>query len=130
MGVYAWSKMANVMHTFALARRLRGTGITANCLHPGIVASNLLPPWLRAIKPLLSPSIIDIERGASTTLHLALAPELQSVNGAYFDEYRRPRTAAALAYDVGLQEELWARSLRWVGESAADMPENLLSAAP
>lgn len=125
MGVYAWSKMANVMHTFALARRLQGTGITANCLHPGIVASNLLPPWLRAIKPLLSPSIVDIERGAATTLHLALTPELESVNGAYFDEYRRPRTAAALAYDVGLQEELWARSLRWVEESAAGRPENL-----
>src|SRR5262249_14554749 len=48
---YAQSKLANVLHTFALARRLARTGITANCLHPGVVATNLLPRWLRIIKP-------------------------------------------------------------------------------
>ena len=70
---FAQSKLANVLHTFALAPRLNSTRSTANCLHPGVVAGNLLPQWLRAIKPLLSPVIFDAERGARTNLHLALA---------------------------------------------------------
>lgn len=63
-GAYAGSKLANVMHTFALARRLAGTGISVNCLHPGVVATNLLPRWLRVIKPLITRGIFDAERGA------------------------------------------------------------------
>jgi NAD(P)-dependent dehydrogenase (short-subunit alcohol dehydrogenase family) len=70
--VYAQSKLANVLHTFALARRLNGTQSTANCLHPGVVASNLLPRWLRAIKPLLGLVIFDAERGR--THHPASRP--------------------------------------------------------
>jgi NAD(P)-dependent dehydrogenase (short-subunit alcohol dehydrogenase family) len=56
---YAQSKLANVMHTFALARRLSTTGITVNCLHPGIVATNLLPRWLQIVKPLISRQTFD-----------------------------------------------------------------------
>jgi len=112
---YAQSKLANVMHTFALARRLEGTGTTANCLHPGVVASNLLPRWLRTIKPLLSPVIFDVERGARTTLHVALSGELAGASGRYFDEHQRAQPAAALANDVPLQEALWKASADWVG---------------
>jgi NAD(P)-dependent dehydrogenase (short-subunit alcohol dehydrogenase family) len=56
-GAYAQSKLANVLHTFALARRLVSTGVTANCLHPGVVATNLLPRWLQIIKPFMPPSL-------------------------------------------------------------------------
>ena len=112
--VYATSKLANVMHTFALARRLTGTQISANCLHPGVVATHLLPRWLRMIKPLLSPGIIDAERGARTTLYLALSDEVAGVSGRYFDEHQQVQPAAAAANDVELQEALWRASEGWV----------------
>jgi len=112
---YARSKLANVMHSFALARRMAGAGISVNCLHPGVVATNLLPRWLRAIKPLITRVMFDAERGARTTLHLALDPGIAGQSGRYFDEYQRPRTASALANDVELQEVLWKMSAAWTG---------------
>ena len=112
---YARSKLANVLHAFALARRLRGTRICVNCLHPGVVATNLLPRWLRLIKPLLSPVILDVERGARTTLHLALSADVAGVSGRYFDEHQRPQRAAAAANDIQLQELLWKMSSQWAG---------------
>jgi NAD(P)-dependent dehydrogenase (short-subunit alcohol dehydrogenase family) len=113
---YAQSKLANVLHAFALARRLAATGITVNCLHPGVVATNLLPRWLRLIKPLISPVIFDAERGARTTLYLALSNEVAGVSGRYFDENQAVQPAAAAANDVELQEALWQASERWVAE--------------
>jgi NAD(P)-dependent dehydrogenase (short-subunit alcohol dehydrogenase family) len=112
---YAQSKLANVLHTFALARRLGDSRVTANCLHPGVVATNLLPKWLRVVKPLLSRVIFDAERGARTTLHLALADEVAGISGHYFDENQVVRPPAALANDIELQETLWRRSAEWVG---------------
>jgi NAD(P)-dependent dehydrogenase (short-subunit alcohol dehydrogenase family) len=110
---YSRSKLANVMHTFALARRLAGTSITANCLHPGVVATNLLPRWLQIVKPLISHTI-DVKRGARTTLYLCLSKEVTGVSGRYFDEHQTVKSASDIANDVGLQEELWQASERWV----------------
>jgi NAD(P)-dependent dehydrogenase (short-subunit alcohol dehydrogenase family) len=112
---YAQSKLANVMHTFALARRMAGTDITVNCLHPGVVATNLLPRWLRVIKPLITRVIFDAERGARTTVYLALDQSVAGITGRYFDENQIPRAAAALANDVELQESLWRMSTEWTG---------------
>jgi len=112
---YARSKLANVMHTFALARRMAGTGISVNCLHPGVVATNLLPRWLRVIKPLFTPVVFDAERGARTTVHLALDQSVAGATGRYFDEYQLPRAASPLANDVELQESLWNMSTMWTG---------------
>lgn len=114
---YAQSKLANVLHTFALARRLATTSITANCLHPGVVATNLLPRWLQIVKPLISWPTFDAERGARTTLYLALSDEVAGVSGRYFDEHQAVKTASAAANDVALQEELWHASERWVAGS-------------
>jgi len=113
---YAQSKLANVLHTFALARRLAATRITVNCLHPGVVATNLLPRWLQLIKPLISPIMLDAERGARTTLYLALSDEVAGVSGRYFDENQVVQPAAAAANDLELQEALWQASERWVAE--------------
>ena len=110
---YARSKLANVLFTFALARRLAGTSITSNCLHPGVVATHLLPVWLRAVKPLITRVIFDPDRGARTTLHVALSPEIAAVSGAYFDEYQQIQSVSALADNVQRQEELWSLSERW-----------------
>jgi NAD(P)-dependent dehydrogenase (short-subunit alcohol dehydrogenase family) len=115
---YAQSKLANVLHTFALARRWSQTRICANCLHPGVVASNLLPWWLRVVKPLISRVIFDCERGARTTLQLALSNEIAGISGRYFDENQLPQPAAALANDVQLQDSLWRLSAQWTGVPA------------
>lgn len=112
---YAQSKLANVMHTFALARRMAGSGISVNCLHPGVVTTNLLPRWLRLIKPLITRDMFDAERGARTSLFLALDPGVAGITGRYFDEHQQPRDAAALANEVALQESLWERSCAWTG---------------
>jgi retinol dehydrogenase 12 len=116
MTAYAQSKLANVLFTFALARRLSGSGVCVNCLHPGVVATNLLPRWLRLIKPLFSP-VVDAERGARTILYLALSQEVAGVTGCYFDEHQNPRAAAPRAGDLELQESLWKKSAQWTGVS-------------
>ena len=110
---YAQSKLANVMFTLALARRLEGHDITVNCLHPGVVATNLLPRWLRALYRLTGRPLIDAERGARTSLYLALSAEVAGLSGRYFDEQQRERPASALARDLQQQELLWEASERW-----------------
>ena len=113
IAAYARSKLANVMHTFALARRMAGTDISVNCLHPGVVASNLLPRWLRVVKPLITRIMFDVEQGARTSLYLALDPGVAGVTGRYYDEYQIPQAAAPLANDIELQETLWSMSSTW-----------------
>lgn len=115
---YAQSKLANVLHTFALARRLAGSRIAVNCLHPGVVRSGLLPPWLRTIKSLIPPEIVDVTRGARTTLYLALDEAAGALNRMYLDEHQQVRPAAPLARSVALQEALWAASTKWVEEAS------------
>ncbi len=118
---YARSKLANVMHAFALARRLAGSGITANCLHPGIVATNLLPRWLRIAQRLIRRQNFDAVRGARSTLYLALANEAAAINGRYFDEHQHIQPASASANDPKMQELLWAASARWTLPDARDI---------
>ena len=84
MAAYAQSKLANVLHAFALARRYSGTRVCVNCLHPGVVATNLLPAWLRVVKPLISRVVFDAERGARTSLYLALLNEVAGISGRYW----------------------------------------------
>jgi NAD(P)-dependent dehydrogenase (short-subunit alcohol dehydrogenase family) len=120
---YAQSKLANVMHTFALARRMAGTGISVNCLHPGVVATNLLPRWLRVIKPLITRVVFDAERGARTSVYLSLDQSVGGFTGCYFDEYQIPRNASSLANDVEVQESLWKMSAVWT--AAPQRPINV-----
>ena len=106
---YAQSKLANVMFTVALARRLAGTGVTANACHPGVVATGLLrhqPPgrWDKGQR-------ITPADGARPSLHLALAPALATVTGRYFHRMdERPPAPAAL--DRAAQDRLWSVSER------------------
>lgn len=112
---YAQSKLANVLHAFALARRTQASGIRVNCLHPGVVKSNLLPTWLQWIKPLIRRGMIDAVQGARTSVHLALGEEAAAdLHGQYLDEHQRVVPASAMARDVALQEALWAASEVWV----------------
>ncbi len=114
---YAVSKLANVMFAYALARRLAGTGVAANALHPGVVASGFGAGtggafgWLfRLGRPLFrSP-----ERGAQTSVYLAADPAIRGATGGYYKDCRPTRSSAA-SRDVAAQEALWAESERLVG---------------
>lgn len=115
VAAYAQSKLANVLYTFALARRLASGTVTVNCLHPGVVATNLLPRWLQIVKPWVTRLTFDAERGARSTLYLALEPALSSRSGHYFDENQMIQDAAPIANDIAVQEALWTASARWTG---------------
>ncbi len=111
MRVYGRSKSANILFTLELARRLEGTGVTANAVHPGAVATrlghqNLPAPLRRAAALLLRPFMRSPARGAETSLYVATAPELAGVSGRYFADARQ-RAPAAAARDPELARRLW-----------------------
>ena len=112
--VYAQSKLANLLHTFALARRLAGTGVTANALHPGVVRTNLARELPELLMSMAGPFLRTPARGAETSLHLALAPDLATVTGRYFDN-RKPTKPSTIAMDRASQERLWTVSDQLVG---------------
>src|SRR5208283_1223868 len=92
-GAYGQSKLANLLFTYELARRLQASGITANALHPGFVASNFGTNngWWRLIRPILWLFAIGVEEGALTTIHVATSPEAAGTTGAYFVEQKPAR---------------------------------------
>jgi len=98
--VYALSKFADITFTYTLARNTEGTGVTANCLHPGVVNTKML----RSAFPKMSG--IPPEHGALTSVHLAVSPDVAGVSGQYFDN-GRPVRSSALTYDRPVQERLW-----------------------
>jgi NAD(P)-dependent dehydrogenase (short-subunit alcohol dehydrogenase family) len=112
--VYSKSKLANIYFTRELARRLEGTGVTANALHPGYVASRFGRDGdtssLWNVGMILGrPFAISSEKGARTSIYLASSPEVSDVNGDYF--YRcKPSTPSAIALDDEAARRLWAVS--------------------
>lgn len=106
---YSRSKLANILFTRALARQLAGTGVTANCLHPGVIASEFGQdggPLIKAFFKLARPFLKSPEQGARTSLHVALAPELRGVSGEYFAS-SRPKRPSAAGRDDAAAETLW-----------------------
>lgn len=107
---YAQSKLANILFTYELASRLAGTGVTANCLHPGYVNTGLMresPQWMRT---LWRPFLPNADLGARTAMYLATAPELEGVTGAYFQRCR-PARSSRRSYDVAARRRLWDASI-------------------
>ncbi len=112
---YSQSKLANVLFTYELAERLRGTGVTVNCIHPGFVATELmrdLPRWVRRV---YEPFLSTPERGARGVVHLATAPELEGVTGRYFERDGVERRSSRQSYDAALRAELWRVSEKLTG---------------
>lgn len=109
---YGETKLANILFTRALARRLEGTGVTANALHPGVVATGfgadskgLVGLFVRLARPFL----LTPEQGAETIVHLAASPEVSGVTGRYFAKSRE-KTPRRPALDDGAAERLWTLS--------------------
>jgi len=123
MRAYAASKLANIHFARELARRLDGTGVTSNALHPGFVSSNFAREGdagrLGEIATsLLRPFAISPERGARTSVHLASSPDVEGVTGGYFYKGRPARTSKAAADDAAAAR-LWAASEELVSAAGA-----------
>ena len=109
---YAQSKLANLLFTYELARRLEGRGVTANCLHPGAVdtrlwreSRGLLRLAIRAARPFF----LTAEQGAAGLIHLASSAALERVSGRYFARLREVRSSPA-SYDSAAAKRLWEMS--------------------
>lgn len=113
-GSYSNSKLANVLFTYELARRLQGAGVTANCLHPGRVGTNLfrgLPGFLQALIKLVT---IGPERGAQTSIYLASSPEVEGITGKYFAR-RRQQKSSETSHNEEAARRLWEVSEELTG---------------
>src|SRR6266513_2092069 len=117
MRAYPQSKLAIVLFTYELARRLQGTGVTANCLDPGFVATNIgqtgasLP--VRLLVKVIGSFGTSPQEGAKTSIYLASSPEVEGVTGTYFVK-SLPKRSAAISYDESLQRQLWEQSAKLV----------------
>jgi NAD(P)-dependent dehydrogenase (short-subunit alcohol dehydrogenase family) len=114
---YSNSKLANVLFTYELARRLEGTRVSANCLHPGVIATSLfrtLPKPLEALFKLVTTSP---EKGAGTSVYLASSPEVEGVTGKYFVKKSATKTSAS-SYNIDTARRLWDVSARLTGLGA------------
>ena len=116
---YARSKLANVLFTYELARRLEGTGVTANALHPGFVATSFMSGngatgWM--MRRLADLAAIPPEAGARTTIFLASSPAVEGVSGRYFVKEREVASSPAS------RDEAAARRLWQVSEQMTGMP--------
>jgi retinol dehydrogenase-14 len=117
MAAYERSKLANVLFTRALAKRLAGRGVTVNAVHPGTVATNIwshAPGWIRPILNLGRRFMYTVEQGAEPLTRLASAADVAERSGAYFNRLEE-RRGAALSQDEALAERLWVESARVVG---------------
>ena len=111
---YGVSKLANVLFSAELGRRLAGSGVATYALHPGVVASDVWRsvPW--PFRSLMKLTMISTEEGAATTLHCATSADVASETGLYYDKCRVKAPSAA-GSDAALAAELWRRSEAWVG---------------
>ena len=111
---YNQSKLANVLFTIALAKRLEGTKVTVNAVHPGVVATELSRNFPRLLMKIANLFMLTPEQGAACSLHVATAPELSGVTGQYFEKSRIKAPAKA-ALDEAAQERLWELSESLLG---------------
>ena len=116
---YSNSKLANVLFTYELARRLEGTRVTVNALHPGVINSNFgRGQFSRFLTPFIATStlfMIDSEKGAETSVYLASSNEMKEVSGKYFKKKKAVKSSKA-SYNREDQKKLWQLSLAMVNQ--------------
>jgi retinol dehydrogenase 12 len=118
---YANSKLANILFTRELARRLDGTGVTANCAHPGVVRTGFgreARPLLRLGVTIARPFMASPERGADTIVYLASSPDVADETGGYYVKRQR-REPSAAARDDTAARKLWEISEKMTGLAPA-----------
>jgi len=127
MATYARSKLGNVMATISQAELLADTPITANCLHPGVVGTNITGDtnaFLRFGMKLISPFILDATRGAATSLYLARDPAVAAISGTYYDELQKVAETHPTAQDKASRDRLWSWSSEFCGLDTDWQPSN------
>ena len=120
MRAYGQSKLANILFTYELARRLEGTNVTANCLHPGVIASGFGQTYGGAMSILVKigrPFLLSPEAGAKTSVTLASSRDVEGVTGTYFSKCE-PIRSSAVSYDEPSQRKLWAISEQLIRATA------------
>ena len=114
---YNQSKLANVLFTYELARRLKGTGVSVNSLEPGMTLTNFAREY-RGFKKLMTqlwrPFMKTPEQAAQTVVYLAVSDEVEGVSGKHFAN-KRPTESSNASYDVALAQKLWAVSAELTG---------------
>jgi retinol dehydrogenase-14 len=119
---YSQSKLANVLFTYELARRLQATSVTVNALHPGVVSTSFGaedPGGVqRLFVPFMRPFMKDPAKGAATSIHLASAPDLEHVTGSFFAN-SKPKRSSKRSYDEAAAARLWQVSGGLVGLTLA-----------
>jgi NAD(P)-dependent dehydrogenase (short-subunit alcohol dehydrogenase family) len=110
---YGVSKLANVLFSAELARRVEGSGVSTYSLHPGVVASDVWRkvPW--PVRSIMKMFMISVEQGAQTTLHCATSDEVAGETGLYYDKCKS-RHPSRVAQDTALAKDLWDKSEAWV----------------
>lgn len=114
---YKRSKLANILFTYELARRLEGTAVTVNALSPGLVASNFglnNRGFFPLIKPLVDCLAVSVERGAETSIYLACSRDVEGITAKYFAGCR-PKRSSGESYDRNAAARLWEISARMTG---------------
>jgi len=116
MRTYSMSKLMNVLYTYELARRLQGTNVTANCLHPGFVASHFAwnNGWIVRLGISLVAGRISVKEGARCPIFLASSPDVEGVTGKYFNSDLQERRSSKESYDQNMAKSLWEESERLV----------------
>src|SRR5947209_19237982 len=117
---YSQAKLALLLWTYELARRLEGTGVSVNALHPGVTASNfpagMIGPAAWAMK-LSRPFLLTPEKGAQTTLYLATSPQVEGVTGKYFVKSQE-KPSSSRSYDQTVGSRLWEATEQLVARAA------------
>jgi NAD(P)-dependent dehydrogenase (short-subunit alcohol dehydrogenase family) len=112
---YARAKLLTLMSGYHLAEQLRGTQVTVNAVHPGLVATpivaDIAPAFAKPFLPLVRRTLLTPEQGAAAALHLATAAHLSTTTGRYFDRTTETRSPA-ISYDRALQHRIWTASTR------------------
>jgi NAD(P)-dependent dehydrogenase (short-subunit alcohol dehydrogenase family) len=110
LAAYGQSKLLMNAFTFELARRLEGSGVTANCLHPGVVATNIWPAdaplFVRIIIGAMKPFMLNSRKGAAVSLYVATSPEVANVTGTYFVK-SKPAESSSLSRDPQVMARIW-----------------------
>ena len=115
MLAYANSKLANVLFSYELARRLKGSAVTANCLHPGLIGTDLFREGFSApLRWFSKRFFIGLENGAATSIYLASSPEVEGKSGKYFVK-KQEHQSSPDSYDEALAKRLWDVSAQLAG---------------
>ncbi len=112
---YCESKLANVLFTKELAKRLKGTGVSSYAVHPGVVASSLWREVPEPLRALIKIFMVSNNKGARTTLHCATSSRTAFESGDYYAD-SRSKKPSKVALDTNLAAELWTKSSQWVND--------------